>query len=1053
MTTWRYGKLGGGRLVRTASLLALACALASGALAPSTATASATPVEIPSSVEPGVALPTEPLPSSPLGITSASAGLVLTPPPVYDEYAGQYLELRRVADGSVVRRVPYPSTGQVLPQLDGDVVVAYDDVSVPGSRRVTAEDAESGRPRWAVTLDPADWLLGSGATWVLVFRPEASGGTYAMDLLRPDGSRTAVRTSLPDRTTRIAGSDAWSVVLLSGTAIMRVELSSATLTTLSTTDAVDVGPLVAAGKVIWGAHDWGTGDDAITWWQPDGTVGSTTVHGGGLVDRYVPFGDRLAAVMRSCPDCLSLRPVDLTTGELQPAIADHVSFVQVAGGGSLAMVVSVDGDRRLASLADDGQPATLSTSLANPGRRARKVALSGSQVVAEFDSSGGDGTAVTALDGATPWSHRLGEDEALKGALSAAAGDVVATETAPATWQPPTYRLSWPTGHRDLQAWALSLGRGGQLVRVYDSGRSSLQDVRTGQEVAALDAGPGFIEGPRFWRASTDGSRIDVLDTTDGTSATVPTGMSCRVAEAPQVFGRYALLVCDDVDHVVDLTGAQRPYAVGPRVSSVLGGGFLLREVAHHDAQNQYYATLDAVELSGEHRVRSYGPIHSAYRPPDPSYAADDAGGPAAVYLDGTRGVRRIDLSWVTQAADVPPGPPSEPRSATAMAGDRSATVSWEAPALHPQPVTGYVVTVSPGGRTATASADATSLTVTGLTNNSPYTFTVAATSAAGAGQISAATAAVTPTDPTAPTVFLTSAPDGDWASSSAMFRFAATDATDATDTLRFECRVDSGAYQPCTSPLTVDGMSEAMHTFAVQAVDVSGNRSVPYTASWQVDTTRPVVVMTAPASVASAGTRFTARFRVSDRGWAGTRARYIAAPYTSGWRSPVYPSSWRSVPYDYVTVGGAAGWTYCVSAQAWDLAGNTSSWAPYRCTATPVDDRSLTRSSGWTRSSSSAFYGGSAVWSSKKGATLTRTGIQTRRLYLLATRCPTCGTVGVYWNGRLVKQVSLRSSVKLRRQIVPVTSFAGVRSGTLTLRVMSSGAPVQIDGVVLPRA
>ena len=45
----------------------------------------------------------------------------------------------------------------------------------------------------------------------------------------------------------------------------------------------------------------------------------------------------------------------------------------------------------------------------------------------------------------------------------------------------------------------------------------------------------------------------------------------------------------------------------------------------------------------------------------------------------------------------------------------------------------------------------ATSVTVSGLTNGTTYTFTVAATNAVGTGPASAASNAVTPTGPTVP--------------------------------------------------------------------------------------------------------------------------------------------------------------------------------------------------------------------------------------------------------------------------------------------------------------
>ena len=94
---------------------------------------------------------------------------------------------------------------------------------------------------------------------------------------------------------------------------------------------------------------------------------------------------------------------------------------------------------------------------------------------------------------------------------------------------------------------------------------------------------------------------------------------------------------------------------------------------------------------------------------------------------------------------------PTAPTSVTAIASDKSASVSWSPPAdSGGGPVTGYTIRSSPGGVTRTV-GNVSSATVTGLTNGTTYTFTVVATNAIGTGPASAPSNAVIPPAPPSP--------------------------------------------------------------------------------------------------------------------------------------------------------------------------------------------------------------------------------------------------------------------------------------------------------------
>ncbi len=99
---------------------------------------------------------------------------------------------------------------------------------------------------------------------------------------------------------------------------------------------------------------------------------------------------------------------------------------------------------------------------------------------------------------------------------------------------------------------------------------------------------------------------------------------------------------------------------------------------------------------------------------------------------------------------------PGTPTIGTATAGNATASVAFTAPAsTGGSAILDYTATSSPGGITATSATSP--ISVTGLTNGTPYTFTVTARNAAGSGAASSASNSVTPTAPAEVPISLTS--------------------------------------------------------------------------------------------------------------------------------------------------------------------------------------------------------------------------------------------------------------------------------------------------------
>ena len=132
--------------------------------------------------------------------------------------------------------------------------------------------------------------------------------------------------------------------------------------------------------------------------------------------------------------------------------------------------------------------------------------------------------------------------------------------------------------------------------------------------------------------------------------------------------------------------------------------------------------------------------------------------------------------------------------------------------------------------------APCSSPTTLSATADGPHTFTVRGSDAAGnLGQTSYAWTI----DTVAPALSLTAKPPDPSGVSTAHFEFSATDQTSVT----YQCQLDAGAFQSCTSPKDFSGLANGTHSFTAKGTDAAGNTgSASY--SWSVDTAVPVVTI-----------------------------------------------------------------------------------------------------------------------------------------------------------------------------------------------------------------
>lgn len=143
------------------------------------------------------------------------------------------------------------------------------------------------------------------------------------------------------------------------------------------------------------------------------------------------------------------------------------------------------------------------------------------------------------------------------------------------------------------------------------------------------------------------------------------------------------------------------------------------------------------------------------------------------------------------------------------------------------------------------------------------HTFEVQAIDTAGNVDVSPASATWT-VDTVAPTTTILSAPSAITSSNSATITFSGSDANGIAG---YECRLDGGAWEACTSPRNLSSLGEGSHTFEVRAIDTAGNVDMtPAEAIWEISLTSPRI-LDGVAQLSAHGSH-TCAIRLPDELW-----------------------------------------------------------------------------------------------------------------------------------------------------------------------------------------
>ena len=262
-----------------------------------------------------------------------------------------------------------------------------------------------------------------------------------------------------------------------------------------------------------------------------------------------------------------------------------------------------------------------------------------------------------------------------------------------------------------------------------------------------------------------------------------------------------------------------------------------------------------------------------------------------------------------------------------------------------------------------------------------------------------------------------------------------------------------------CLVPSDAPGASACTATVSY-AGDANYQPSSSFADLTILPSTVPVIVPPTPGITALATYMTSRSFPLAFATGGGT---YPARIFDLRYRRAAYNGTFQTVPTEIDGISassfqftGLAGSTYCFSVRSYDpYSHTTGAWTAETCTAVPLDDRSLTKSSGWlakTDVTPSRYYNNTYAYTTTLNKYVTRTLVQARRIAIVATTCSTCGSIKVYWNSKLIKTVSLKTTATVYHKVILVATFSSVQKGTLKLVVSTSGKRIYLDGVAIRR-
>ncbi|MBC7631266.1 MAG: hypothetical protein H7290_07315 [Flavobacterium sp.] len=608
------------------------------------------------------------------GLSSASAQFVAVDDYQTEEGDAARLAIHRISDGVLVRTIANPSPGGTTqPRLDGQSIIQLSESTYQGGiDTLTTTDVDSGSAA-ILSFDAGGNVVGYGPGWVLTCVAEGSTDNCPLRLRTAAGVNTLVgvvvnyskkiSTADGDETRAVVSTpsgDQWAINTITGSAHQLAYPEART---------------VAGGRAFWATDEFVDGEhrNRLHWRNLDGTDdGSVLVNAPSYEYDFRAFGDRVA-LLRVPEDGdfghQELRPVNLTTGVLEPRVAHSITGLRSLADGKVVLALSDTSSGRIAVVGDDDQPPRTVFTRQPIDWKVDKLKLSGGQLMSTWQEARDADQELyfTTAQSPQPWSTTgpLGitgtVDHKAVDKAQYSGGVVLTDASGSGSSDDRTYKLAWPGGTRTLKSafGAPALGNGGTLIgRNVDAGgwvkSIEVQSTESAEVKASLPGNRAFaLDRTWIWSFSADGTILNGMDTASSAIRQHAFPQACS-GRRLQVVDTSALVTCDDTAaFVLDLTTTSGSWAV-PLVSGDLavrlGGGYVTW-VHYVSSGDRSVPVVKVASLLPGHETRTYGPARGLSLQPGPTLAPDDAGLPTMAYVDSRHQARLLDLSWTGSVA------------------------------------------------------------------------------------------------------------------------------------------------------------------------------------------------------------------------------------------------------------------------------------------------------------------------------------------------------------------------------------------------------------------